>query len=405
MILQHTDDLYNRRMTKAASALVIRLPFFGYLLFGSSVRVVGDMRPTMATDGVKIYCGIHFVAGETVDIVTFGLLHELLHVYFNHHARRGNRDPKIFNIACDIYVNGMCSTLLGDSQPWPVPDRFIQPQSWATGKTVEEIYDIIYKQEQSSPGTAAKYLPEDSEADDEVSSGQDMIDPPPASGEDEGEGAQGDPEWQDVFREDVARAKALAEKSPTHRPLSDVVISRMDKIMKPTLPWGSLLRGDISSDLGWDEVSYAPPKMKYYPIILPQTRQLKERVLVILVDVSASCTDELIRIFITNVQAAAFRATKIVIVTFDQIVREHYVTTRPRDIFTKVKFASGAHSRTSAVEAFEIARKANPSAVVCLTDGYIDLPDFTIRNTTFVIPTGGQKPPWGKTYVMEHPWR
>lgn len=405
MILQHTDDMYNRRMTKAASALVIRLPFFGYLLFGSSVRVVGDMRPTMATDGVKIYCGIHFVAGETVDIVMFGLLHELLHVYFNHYARRGNRNHLIFNIACDIYVNGMCATLLGDSKPWAVPERFIQPQSWAAGKTVEEIYDIIYKQEQSSPGTAAKYLPEGSDGDDEVSNGRDMIEPPPSTTSTEEEGAQGDTEWQDGFREDISRAKALAEKSPTHRPLTDDVVSRMDKLMKPTLPWGSLLRGCISSDLGWDEVSYAPPKMKYYPIILPQTRQLKERILVILVDVSASVTAELIRIFITNVQAAAFRATKTVIVTFDQIVREHYETTRPRDIFTKVKFASGAHSHTSAVAAFEIARKAKPSAVVCLTDGYIDLPDFTLRNTTFVIPTGGQVQPWGKTYVMEHPWR
>lgn len=403
MIITHDDELYNKRMTKAASALVIRLPFFGYLLFGSGVRVVADKRPTMATDGVKIYCGVHFVAGEEVDIVMFGLLHELLHVYFNHVVRRDHRDPKIWNIACDIYVNGMCATLLGDKHPWPVPDRFIQPQAWANGKTVEEIYDIIYKQEQSSPGTAKQYLPESGDDEDEVSNGQDMVPPPePLPGD---EGTQEDTAWQDVFREDIARAKALAEKSPTHRPLTDDVISRMDKLLKPTLPWGALLRGDITTDLGWDEVTYAPPKMKYYPIILPQTRKLKERVLVLLVDVSASVTQELIQIFITNVQAAAFRATKTVIVTFDQIVREHYTTIRPRDIFTKVKFASGAHSHTSAVGAFEIARKANPSAVVCLTDGYIDLPDFTLKNTTFVIPTGGQVLPWGKTYIMEHPWR
>lgn len=404
MILNYTEPLYNRRMAKAASALVIRLPFFGYLLFGSGVRVVAEAaRPTMATDGVKIFCGVHFVAGEEIDIVMFGLLHELLHVYFNHHARRGNRNPLIWNIACDIYVNGLCSVLLGDGHPWPVPARFIQPESRFDGKTVEEIYDIIYKQEQASPGSAENYLPEGKEEDDEISNGKDMVEPEHTPGGQED--AQDDSTWQDTFREDIARAKVLAEKSPTHRPLTDSVISRMDKLLRPTLPWGSLLRGGLSTDLGWDDVTYAPPKTRYYPIILPQTRKLKERILLLGVDVSASVGDELIRIFISNVQSAAFRATKTIIVTFDQIVRERYETTRPRDIFSRVKFNSGHHTHTSAVGVFEEADRVHPSAICVLTDGYIDLPDRAYRNTTFVIPEGGQRLPWGKTFVMEHPWR
>lgn len=403
MIIGHPDPLYTRRMTKAASGLVIRLPFFGYLLFGSGVKVIADSRPTMATDGVNIYCGVHFVAGEEMNIVMFGLLHELLHVYFNHHSRRGNRDPKIWNIAADIYVNSMCVVLLSDSNPFVVPARFIQPQPLMLGKTVEEIYEIIYKQEQADPGTASKYLPKDKDDDDEVSTGSDIIEPPPGINGTPEEG-QSSPEWQSTFREDVSRAKALAERSPLHRPLPGEVISRMTKIVKATLPWGALLRGDITNELGWDDISYAPPKMRYYPVIIPRTVTLKERILVILVDVSASCTDELIRIFITNVMAAAHRATKVVVVTFDQIVREHYVTTRPRDIFSKVKFKSGAHSMTSAVEAFSIAKAAKPSITVCFTDGYIELPNFILCNTTFVIPEGGRVQPWGKTYVMQHPW-
>ncbi len=424
MILSSHDKLYNRRVTKASSALVIRLPFFGYLLFGSTVKVVEDSIATMATDGAKIYCGVEFVKTEDFDIVMFGLLHELLHIYFNHHARRGDRDPKTWNIAADMFVNEQCGELLGSEdgdgkvRRWPIPKRFIQPVTWAAGKTVEEIYEIIKKQEEQTPGISKQYLPkpkgsgeeeegEVAENQDEIGNGGDMREPEGGmEPSDEGmTGPQADPEFQSSFRQDIAHAKALAERSPLQRKMTGHVHSRMDKILRPTLPWGSLVRGNVANDLGWDEATYCPPKTKYYPIILPQTRKTVERKLLLGIDVSASMTDALVRICITNVQAAAQRATEIIIVVFDAIVREVHRTKRPRDIYSKVKFVSGAHSHTSAMGLFEIAKKEKPSAICIMTDGYIDIPDLPVRNTTFVIPEGGNVLPWGKTFVMEHPWR
>lgn len=415
MILNGSDPIYNRRMTKASSALVIRLPFFGYLLFGSAVKVVADDIPTMATDGVKVYCGVEFVKQEDFDIVMFGLLHELLHVYFNHHGRRENRNPFLWNIAIDIFVNGECSSLLastgadGKMYHWPVPKRFIQPQDWAANMTAEQIYEVLKKQEDEKPGHCTSYLPKEADGtpmQGEISTGSDLRDPSPEDASSSGsDDLQENPEFQNTFRQDIARAKALAERSPLHKPLPQTIISRMDKLLRPTLPWGALVRGHLSQTLGWDAQTYCPPKMKYYPIILPQTRTTKERKLLLAVDVSASVTQELIQIFITNVQAAAARATEIIIVTFDQVVREVHRTKRPRDIYDHVKFVSGAHSHTSAIGVFQIAEEERPSAICVLTDGYISLPNKIFRNTTFVIPEGGNVLPWGKTFVMEHPWR
>lgn len=407
MILTHEDQMYNKRVAKAASSLVIRLPFFGYLLFGTGVRVIGSKLPTMATDGTRIMCGVSFVLAESIDIVMFGLLHELVHVYFAHPGRRGGRDPKVWNVAADIYVNGLCSELLSDNgRKWSVPEQFIQPQAWADGMTVEEIYESLLRQQQADPQAMRQYLPKP-DGNEEISNGSDMVEP--SDDEKSAGGEEGDPqssaEWQEAFREDISRAKALAENSPMHKPLPGAVITRMDKIMKASMPWGSLLRGSLADSLGWDEVTYAPPKMKYYPIILPQTRQLKERVLLLGIDVSASVTQELIKIFISNVQSAAARATKTIIVTFDQVVREQYETTRPRDIFSHIKFNSGAHSYTSAMGVFEIADKVKPSAICVLTDGYIEHPEKPYKNTIFVIPEGGNRLPWGRVYTMEHPWR
>lgn len=408
MLLPHTDEVFTRRLTKAGSTLVIRLPFFGYLLFGSGVRVIANDIKTMATDGVNVYVGMKFVLAEDIDIVMFGLLHELIHIYFSHVSRCGAREMRRWNVAIDIFTNMLCAELLGSEVngrliPWVVPKRFIQPQSWAIGKTVEVIYDLIKQFEQQDPDFMKSLLPSmNGDGDGEISDGTDIIEPPVDAPD-----PQDNKEWQSTFRNDVAHAKALSEKTANQHPMSKAVRSRMDKIMRATLPWGSLLRGTLDNDLGWEEASYCPPKIKYYPlgIILPTTKDTKERILVLLVDVSTSVTQELIRIFITNVQAAAMRATEVVIITFDEVVREHYRTKLPRQIFSKVKFLSGAHSMTSAIVAFELAVQAKPSAICCLTDGYIDLPETPVKNTTFVIPEGGKKQPWGKHYIMEHPWR
>lgn len=412
MILPSTNDAYNRRMTKAASTLVIRLPFFGYLLFGSAVRVVEkpELR-TMATDGVRVMCGTQFVLTEDIDVVVFGLLHELLHVYLAHHGRRGDRRPHLWNIAADIYVNWLCSVLLGTgSARWPIPPQFIQPEEWASDKLIEEIYELLLRLEVEDPQKILDFMANDTE----IGNGTDMQEPSAETAEatasegaedPDGLGAQGNPTWQDTFREDVARAKGLAENTPTAQELPHQIRARMDKILRPTLPWGSLLRGNLADTLGWDTQTYAPPKMRYYPIILPQTLALKERVLVLGIDVSASVTQELIRIFISNVESAAYRATKTVVVTFDQVVREVHTATRPRDIFAHVKFNSGAHSYTSAMGVFEVADKVNPSAICVLTDGHIVHPETPYKNTLWVIPEGGARLPWGRVFVMEHPWR
>jgi predicted metal-dependent peptidase len=405
IIQEKNQDLYNRRMTKAATALVIRHPFFGYLLFGSSVKVVARAIPTMATDGRSIYCGIDFVSKEPIEILEFGLLHELLHIYFNHHARRGSRDAKVWNIAVDIFTNEQCSLLLSHDNGntrWPIPARFIQPAEWALGKSCEEIYDILMKAEQDEPDVLKKLQP----AEDELGSGSDMIPmPEPLPRGVDPLDPQGSKDWQGSFQQDVASARAMADKTVvTKRLLTDAVRDRMAKILKSTLPWGSILRGDLSYDLGWDEATYCPPKTKYYPIILPQTRSTKERVLLLGIDISTSVTDDLIQIFISNVMSAAMKATKTVVVTFDQFQRDYYETTNPKTIFEHVKFKSGAHYKTSAMCVFEHADRLKPSAICLLTDGHIEVPETAYKNTTFVIPTGGAHLPWGRHIVMEYQW-
>ena len=60
-----------------------------------------ETKPTMATDGRKIYYNPEFVKSLLVEEIQGVLFHEGCHVIFEHHLRIGKRNHKLWNIACD----------------------------------------------------------------------------------------------------------------------------------------------------------------------------------------------------------------------------------------------------------------------------------------------------------------
>ena len=75
------------------------------LLHLDLVEVDSSKCDTMATDGKKIYFFPDFVEGVTEEELQGVLVHEALHVVYEHPLRRGKRHPKVWNIACDYVIN------------------------------------------------------------------------------------------------------------------------------------------------------------------------------------------------------------------------------------------------------------------------------------------------------------
>lgn len=63
--------------------------------------------PTAATNGKVIYFGETFLQSLSVKDTVFVLLHELMHILLKHVGRKGYRDHKRYNVACDIIVNDL----------------------------------------------------------------------------------------------------------------------------------------------------------------------------------------------------------------------------------------------------------------------------------------------------------
>ena len=127
------------RIQKARTALLLDHPFFGSLLFRLGGRASGSIQ-TMATDGVSLFYNPAFV--ETLNAAELAgvLAHEVMHPALQHHTRRGDRDRKRWNMACDYAIN----PLLLDAGLTLPKDVLIDHRF--RGMSAERIYNLIEEQ-------------------------------------------------------------------------------------------------------------------------------------------------------------------------------------------------------------------------------------------------------------------
>ena len=92
------------KLVGVRSKLILKNPFFGQLAMKLGLHV-SNQTETMATDGRKIYFSPPFIEATSAEYLLGVIVHEVLHVIFLHPLRRGKRNPKKWNIACDLAIN------------------------------------------------------------------------------------------------------------------------------------------------------------------------------------------------------------------------------------------------------------------------------------------------------------
>lgn len=379
--------------------LMLFFPLCGLSYMGEAVEIVEDASiRTLATDGRSVFYSPEWIKSIDHDSRVFDTLHEWLHIFFNHVLRRGDRDHKLWNIACDVVVVREACTILtrAGGKVWEPPKDGVIPPAWAKDMTAEQIYDELDKQHQSVPknGHGQQHYPEDflydrAELNADIHVGKEE-------------------EFKRKFQEEMAQA-VLIQQQINNKTIEEMfgptIAKRLDEVLNGAVPWSRLLRGQLLADIGYEMPTYSPPNRRYFPEIpMPSMRSTKEERLMLLIDVSASVGETLMGTFKANVIPAAMRATETIIVTFDAVVREVVRTKHPRKALDQVKFLTGSHTHTSVRGAFELVDKFNPKALVCLTDGAISLPSKPYPKMIWVIPQNGVVLPWGRTFKMDVSW-
>jgi predicted metal-dependent peptidase len=149
---------------KVISASLLRLrmksPFFGTLAM--FVRFLPSSTiSTAATDGRDIFFNPDFLQSLPINQQDGLLLHELLHAALLHPSRVGTREPKLWNIAADIVVNGTILRERGfELPPGALRDRTLEHLS------VEEVYELLQQGVNHFQLIELDLLPSDGVADE-----------------------------------------------------------------------------------------------------------------------------------------------------------------------------------------------------------------------------------------------
>jgi len=128
------------RILKAREKVARRNVFFASILYTARLLET-DLEPygmkTMFTNGIDIYFHPDFVADNDANIEGV-VLHETLHCAFCHIHRKGERNPALWNIACDYAINPLIQSI------FPLPKGALIDQKYA-GMNAEHIYELLDK--------------------------------------------------------------------------------------------------------------------------------------------------------------------------------------------------------------------------------------------------------------------
>ncbi|MEA2754909.1 MAG: hypothetical protein QOJ54_1198, partial [Aliidongia sp.] len=91
-------------ITKARARLLVRAPLLGSIALGLAWIDAPEIG-TMATDGRAIWFNTGWCERQGVTKTMGVIAHEVLHVVNKHHLRRGDRSPKLWNVAADLLIN------------------------------------------------------------------------------------------------------------------------------------------------------------------------------------------------------------------------------------------------------------------------------------------------------------
>lgn len=118
--------------------------------------------PTAATDGHDVLYNPEFLGQLTDEHLDGVMLHEVLHAALSHVHRRGRRDPRLWNVAADVVVNGL---VLGNG--FDLPEGHVRDVP-REGLSVEEVYAALLSDDDSDSATPdhADLLERDGQAPD-----------------------------------------------------------------------------------------------------------------------------------------------------------------------------------------------------------------------------------------------
>lgn len=134
------------RINTLKTELTASAPFYASYIKPENVELTTDFK-TLATDGQKVFINEDYVNGLTDNQFRAAVLHIITHQIFDIVNRRGDRNPRVWNMAACLVVN---STLIDGGlitvDDLPKNSHYL-PTINAQTDTTETVYDRLEAQE------------------------------------------------------------------------------------------------------------------------------------------------------------------------------------------------------------------------------------------------------------------
>lgn len=389
------DDIQNI-IDKTKVVTLLHQPFFGTGASKLEWSMDNDITKTACTDGTFIKFNSDFLLSLDQPKRIGLTVHEVMHVYGKHHLRRGKRDPKLWNIACDYQIN-LCIQDAIDAEKarrggvscMELPEGALLDDKYR-GLSAEDIYSLL---EVEQPPINVK----------PTGSGDgDGNDDQPSAGNDIGTPSDIGQSWGDVIDSPAGSpseiADAEAEVEVMVEQAHNLAKSRgksfgaaeelVKSYKKPTVDWRSVIRAMMQSISKVDYTYQRPHKYGHHIMssvgaFIPDYHRENVGEIVLAIDTSASVTWDEVQQYLGECQSIMeeLQPAKVHIVQCDARVQHVDTFEMGQPLSIDKVHGRGGTDFQPVFDWVEEEMDTKPMALVYLTDGYApapSVPDYPV---------------------------
>lgn len=392
-----TDAVAREKLTTARIGLLLKAPFFGQLATRMTLTNADAWCGTAATDGRKFYYNSEFVDKMPLKQLEFLVGHEILHAVYDHMGRRGDRQPRLSNIAADYCVNqDLIEQRIGEKiSVCPILfDNKFKDMSY------EEVYDYLYQNAKKINIDQLEQMILDDHLEEEDENGNG------GSGDDGDEQGGKRPrlskEERDAIKDEIKGAVIAAAQSAGAGNLPSGVKRLLRDLTEPVIGWKELLQQQIQSTIK-NDYTWARPSRKgwHMDAIMPGLKPGEMIDVCIAMDQSGSISEEDSKAFLGEIKGImeAFDEYKITLWCFDtEIYNVQTYTSDNIDDIMEYEPAGGGGTDFMANWEFMKDNAIEPKKFIMFTDGmpFGEWGEEQYCETVWIIKGNpGCEPPWG----------
>lgn len=383
---------YDEIFQKIRINFLFNHPFLSVLALSINTNYTQNKFSAFQTNGMNISIDLEKLCKYSDDEITYLYAHTLLHIVLKHPYRQKTREKKLWNQACDLVINLVMSKFsnVGEMPKDEILDLDLE------NKCVEEVYEILYKEQEedsqssteekkedkeiktkpNEKGKLKSYIYDDSKLDiEEVNNDKTN---------------QGDREKLDGI---IIQALSIAKKSSKEYVGLEVEI---DTLIKPEISLQDSLKEYLIASLFEKTATYNRPNRRFIHsgLYLPGNKKSDELIEVyIALDSSSSVSLDEYKKFLGVVKdiCDGFYEYKVSVLPFDLKVKEEHII--KFDSFNPLNqdelFIPKSDGGTDFDEVLRYLKKSSEirsdNLLMVLSDGEFEISESLVSNTMFII--------------------